>query len=417
MVSPFWATTRGWLLKLSVVTVLAGIGAGLGGAFLTLVLHVTEHLAFGYEEGTLLAASSRLEPWQRFLPLVIAGFVGAAGWYSLRRWGPKVRSVVEAVKGKRMPGLVTVLNTVLQMVVVGLGASVGREVAPRELAALISQWISDAARLSPRERRVIIACGAGAGLAAVYNVPLGGALFAVEVLLSELSIGTVIPALVASGVATLVASPFVQQTPWYRVPDFGTTWSIVVWSIICGPIIGLAGAGFTWLVKRAKTLRPKGWTIFIVMPVAFAIVGLLAAYTPTVLGNGRALAQTAFDGTLGLGILALLTLIKVYATTSTIGSGAAGGTLTPSIAIGAGLGAVTGGLWLMLWPDGHLGAFALIGAAAFLASTMRAPFTGLVLVLEFTRSGTGLMIPLVIAVAGAVAIEYVLGRRRVIGIP
>ena len=324
--------------------------------------------------------------------------------------------MVDAVRGKRMPGMVTVLNTVLQMIVVGLGASVGREVAPRELGALFSQWLSDAARLTPRERRIIIACGAGAGLAAVYNVPFGGALFTVEVLLAELSIGTVIPALVASGVSTLVASPFVQQTPWYTVPNYGTTWSIVVWSVIAGPIIGLAASGFTWGIKRAKALRPKGWLIFVVMPVAFTIVGLLAAYTPTVLGNGRALAQTAFDGGLGIGMLAVLTLIKVYATTTTIGSGAAGGTLTPSIAIGAGLGAVTGGLWLMIWPDAHLGAFALVGAAAFLASTMRAPLTGLVLVIEFTRSGTSLIIPLVIAVATAVAVEYVLGRRRVIGV-
>lgn len=416
MVNPFWATTRGWLLKLSVVTVLAGVGAGVGGVFLTLILHLTEHLAFGYEEGTLLEASSHLQPWQRMLPLVIAGFVGAAGWYCLRRWGAKIRSVVDAVKGKRMPGIVTVLNTVLQMIVVGLGASVGREVAPRELGALFSQWLSDAARLTPRERRIIIACGAGAGLAAVYNVPFGGALFTVEVLLAELSIGTVIPALVASGVATLVASPFVQQTPWYTVPNYGTTWSIVVWSVIAGPIIGLAASGFTWGIKRAKALRPKGWLIFVVMPVAFTIVGLLAAYTPTVLGNGRALAQTAFDGALGIGMLAVLTLIKVYATTTTIGSGAAGGTLTPSIAIGAGLGAVMGGMWLMIWPDAHLGAFALVGAAAFLASTMRAPLTGLVLVIEFTRSGTSLIIPLVIAVAMAVAVEYVLGRRRVIGV-
>ena len=415
--SAFWATTRGWLLRLAIVTVLAGVGAGVGGMVLSLILHAIEHVAFGYSSGTLLAAASRLEPWRRLIPLLVAGVIGACGWYALRRWGTPVVSVKRAVDGVRMPWLVTVANAVLQIIVVGLGASVGREVAPREVGALVSGWLSDVAGLTARERRVIVACGAGAGLAAVYSVPFGGALFTIEVLLAEVSIATVIPAFVASGVATLVASPVVPTTAWYIVPNYSMSWSIVVWAIIAGPLLGAAASGFTWLVKTAEGARPKGWTIFVVMPVVFATVGVLAMVTPTVLGNGRALAQTAFDGSLAIGILALFTLIKVYGTTATIGSGAAGGTLTPSLAIGAGLGAVLGGLWLFLWPGAEIGAFALIGAAAFLSSTMRAPLTGLVLVIEFSHSGTGLLIPLVIAVAGAVAVGYVSGRRRVVGVP
>jgi H+/Cl- antiporter ClcA len=109
-------------------------------------------------------------------------------------------------------------------------------------------------------------------------------------------------------------------------------------------------------------------------------------------------------------------MAKVAATIGTIGSGAAGGTLTPSFAIGAGFGAVAGGLWAMLWPGAPPAAFALIGAAAFLAASMRAPLTALVLVLEFTNQGPSLVIPLMIAVAGAVVVEYLLGRRRFLGV-
>jgi H+/Cl- antiporter ClcA len=407
---------RGWLLRLSIVTVLAGIGAGVGGGVLVLILHGIEHLAFQYDHGTLLQAASRLQPWQRFLPVAIAGVIGGVGWYALRRWATPVVSVAQAVAGRRMPWAVTLLNAVLQIAVVGLGGSIGREVAPREVGALFSGWLADRAGLTDRERRIIVACGAGAGLAAVYSVPFGGALFTIEVLLSEISIGTVVPAFVASGVATAVASVVVPRTAWYHLPSYDWTWSLLVWAVIAGPLLGLAASGFTKAVAWAQRRRPTGWSILLVMPVVFVIVGVLAAYTPAVLGNGRALGQLAFDGTLGIGTMALLTLLKAYTTTSTIGAGAAGGTLTPSLAIGAGLGAVGGGLWLLLWPDGHLGAFALVGAAAFLASTMRAPMTGLILVVEFTQNGTGLLVPLVVAVAGAVAVGYVMGRRRLVGV-
>jgi H+/Cl- antiporter ClcA len=414
---PFPATTRGWLLKLTVVTLLAGVGAGIGGGLLALILHTIEHLAFHYDSGTLLQAASRLQPWQRFLPVAIAGVIGAVGWFALRRWGTPVVSVSQAVSGTRMPWAVTLLNALLQIVIVGLGASIGREVAPREVGALVSGWLADRAGLTPRERRIIVACGAGAGLAAVYSVPFGGALFTIEVLLAEISVGTVIPAFVAAGVATVVASAVVPHTAWYRLPQYDWTWSLLVWAVIAGPLLGLGAAGFTKAVAWVQDRRPRGWGILIVMPLVFVAVGLLAAATPAVLGNGRALGQLAFDGTLTIGVMALLTMIKVVATGSTIGAGAAGGTLTPSLAIGAGLGAVGGGLWMLLWPGSHLGAFALVGAAAFLASTMRAPMTGLVLVVEFTQNGTGLLVPLVIAVAGAVSVEYVMGRRRLVGVP
>lgn len=415
--NPLGGTTRRWLLRLAWVTLLIGVGAGVGGAVLSLILHAVEHLAYGYSSGTLLEAATHAPPVRRFVALVIAGLVGALAWYAIRRWLRPIVSVTESVDGKRMPGLATALNAVLQMVVVGLGGSVGREGAPRELAALFSGWLSDVVGLTARERRVMVACGAGAGLAAVYSVPFGGALFAIEVLLAEVSLATVIPAFVASGVATLVASPVVPSGPWYVVPNYSVSWGIVVWSVIAGPLVGLAASGFTWLVRAGERHRPGGWRVLVAMPLVFASVGLLAVFTPTVVGNGRALGQTAFDGTLSIALIALVTMIKAYATTSSLWVGTAGGTLTPSIAIGAGLGAAFGGLWIVLWPGEPVGAFALIGAAAFLASTMRAPLTGLVLVIEFSHSGTGLLVPLVLAVSGAVAVGYVLGRRRVTGVP
>lgn len=147
---------------------------------MSLALRGIEHLAYNYSVGTFLDGVSQAPPWQRVEVLAIAGVIGGAGWWALRRWGARVVSVQQVVAGTQMPPLSTVINDGLQVIIVGLGASIGREVAPRELGAAFAGWLGEKAGVTSRERRILIACGACAGLAAVYSVPLGGALFAVE---------------------------------------------------------------------------------------------------------------------------------------------------------------------------------------------------------------------------------------------
>ncbi len=315
-----------------------------------------------------------------------------------------------------MPPFVTVVNASLQVVIVGLGASIGRELAPRELGALVAGWLSEKTGLNSRERRILVACGAGAGLAAVYSVPLGGAVFTVEILLAEASISTVVPALATAAIATLVAHLVVPTSPLYQVPKLALSPTMVAWSVAVGPVMGLGALGFVRLADRARAWRPKSWLILVVMPATFAAVGLVSLALPAILGNGRALGQIAFDAAEPVAVLAALLVLKVAATVGTIGSGAAGGTLTPSLAIGAALGALAGAAWGAAWPGVPSAAFALIGAAAFLASSMRAPLAALVLVIEFTSQGTSILVPLVLAIVGSVAASHVLQSRRLTGV-
>ena len=135
-----------------------------------------------------------------------------------------------------------------------------------------------------------------------------------------------------------------------------------------------------------------------------------------VIGNGRALGQVSFEGSVPIYLLAVLAVAKAVVTLMTIGSGASGGTLTPSLAIGAALGAVGGGLWSAMWPGTPLAAFALVAAAAFLASTMRAPITALVLAVEFSAAPVGMFLPLLLAVTGSTVVARLLERRRIQGI-
>jgi H+/Cl- antiporter ClcA len=401
---------------MAVVTALVGFGAGVGGLIVAAALRLIQHFAYGYSEGTYLQGLMQSPPWTRVVALSCAGVIGGVGWWALRRWGRAFVEVEASVSGQKMPAFVTLINAALQIIIVGLGASIGREAAPRELGALFAGWLSERAGVSPRERRILVACGAGAGLAAVYNVPLGGAVFAVEILLAEVSFATVLPALASAAIATLVARVVVPSTPLYTVPQFEQSPSMLIWSVLAGPFIGLAAVGFVRLARIAQEHRPKSWGIMIVMPLVFAAVGVVSVALPAILGNGRALGQIAFDAAIPLGVMAVLMLAKTAATVGTIGSGAAGGTLTPSLAIGASFGAVTGCLWGMLWPGVPPAAFALIGAAAFLAASMRAPLTALILVLEFTQEGPALLVPMMLAIAGSVAVGYLLGRSGLTGV-
>ena len=405
-----------WVIRMVVVTALVGIGAGIGGLVVSAALHGIEHLAYGYSVGTFLDGIGQAPPGQRVAVLVIAGAIGGVGWWALRRWGAPIVSVEQSIAGRRMPPLSTVVNTGLQVIIVGLGASIGREVAPRELGAAIAGWLSEKAGVTSRERRILVACGAGAGLAAVYNVPLGGALFAVEILLAEISFATALPALATAAIATIVARIDVASTPLYTMPRFDLSPSLFVWAVLAGPVLGFTALGFVRLVTLMEGIRPRSWGIVVVMPLVFAAVGLIAIPFPEVLGNGRALGQAAFSALMPIGMLAVLAVVKVITTTATIGTGAAGGTLTPSLAIGACLGAALGGVWELAWPGGPVAAFAFVAAAAFLASTMRAPFTAIVLVLEFTNQGPALLVPTLFCVAGAVAVSYLLTRWRVTGV-
>lgn len=394
----------GHLIRIGIATVVAGIATGLAVLLLVWVVHSVEHLVWGEGEGAFLDGLA--EPSVFWLPLAsvtAAGVIAAVGWYLLRRFGKPLASIEQGVGGKRMPAFETLIDTVLQVVSVGLGASIGKEVAPRELSAMASSKVVSWFRLTPRWRRILVASAAGAGLAAVYNVPLGGAVFAVEILLAEFSVGAAVTALSVSAIATLVARPLVPDQPLYDVGHVELSASLLVAAVIIGPLMGLGATSFMAVTKRLSPLRPTGWKLLVVLPVVFAVVGAVGMFFPQLLGNGRALATAGFDVAEPVGILLLLAVLKYVATAASLGAGAIGGTLQPSVAIGAALGAAAAGGWAFIWPGADATSLAVVAAAAFLASNMRAPFTAIALVIGFTGTGFTLLIPIFLAVAGSLA--------------
>lgn len=396
-------------LRFGAAMLLAGAGAGLGGALCYLLLHGVQRVVQDLDAGAGGPA------WRIVLGVALAGSVGGTGWWVLRRFARPIVPVPAAVSGMRMPVVTTVLHAALQIVIVGMGASIGREVAPRELGALFGGRAATLARLTPRQRRILVACVSAAGLSAVYHVPLAGAVFAVEVLLAEFSLATVAPALAVSGIASAVSAIVIPPPPVYSVPHLQQSPSLVVWALVAGPILGVLGLGFGRLTSLAERHRPRSWLLLLTMPVTFALVGALAVAFPQILGNGLALGDTAFDPRTGLGLLGVLALAKAATTVGSIGAGAYGGTLQPGFSIGAALGALLGGVWLLWWPGSPATAFAIAGAAAFLATSMSAPVTALVLAIEFTGVDPALTGAIALAVGTATAVRWLLTRARAAG--
>jgi H+/Cl- antiporter ClcA len=395
-----------------IATVLTGVAAGLAGMGITFVLHLVQHVSFGYTEKTFLVGVERASDARRVLAVGVGGVIVGLGWWAQRRW---IRTPVSVTRSLADPGIAlpipaTTVDSLLQVVAVGAGASLGREGAPRQVGAALGGWIATRAGVTAAQQRTLLACGAGAGLAAVYNVPIGGAVFTLEVLLVSIAVSNLVPALLTSVIATVTAWPLVTDQPTYHLAAPPFTAALMVWSILIGPVAAVAGLAFVGLMTLARTHAPTGWRSVLAVIVVFTALGSIAIAYPQLLGNGKGLAEVAFAGSLALGIAVVLAVLKTVATAACLASGAIGGLLTPSFAVGAALGAFAGGVWNLIWPGGAITAYTLVGAGALLAVTQRAALTAIVLTTEFTHATQHVIGPLVVAVAVAMISRQ--GLRR-----
>jgi H+/Cl- antiporter ClcA len=404
---------------LMATTVCVGIIAGVGGMCLGLLLHFIQHVAYGYSMHRLLSTQSFLQgvtnstPERRVEALLICGIVAGVGWWAVYRFAKPLIHVNKALKSDdpRTPVMATIVNALLQIITVGLGSPLGREGAPREVGATFAGWLSHRIGLTPQESRVMVACGAGAGLAAVYNVPLSGTLFTLEVLLGTFSTSAAIPALLTSVIAATVAWIGLGNDAQYTAPMFQLSDSLMAWSIFIGPIFGFAAYGFSRLVDMARDHAPRNWRLLPTCLLAFGLIGVVAIFYPQLLGNGKGPIQLGFDDGVDLQLAAILLILKAAAILVSLRAGAGGGLLTPGMSLGAMLAIVAGGLWNHGFPAVPLGAYAIVGAAAFLAASMRMPITAIVMAVELTRVDHDYLFPVVFAVAGSSAALRICIRR------
>ncbi len=395
--------------------VVTGAGTGLGAAALMHLLYVVQHTLWPGAGMDLLDAAAHAD-WGRHLAMLLgAGVLTSVGHLLLGRLPGTSIDVTSAIwlHAGRLPALRSLGSAVLSVVVVGMGVSLGREGAPKQAGAVIANAASDRGRLSDDARRLLVACGAGAGLAAAYGVPLGGALFALEVLRGELALRFVLPALLTSLIATGVAWLFLPDAPTYAIPAYAGSLGSAVWVLLAGPVAGLVAVLYVRAVAWADRHRPKGGPGVAAPVLALGLLGAVSIPFPQLLGNGRDVAELAFTGQVTPLLLLALLLLKPAATLLCLGSGAPGGLFTPSLALGALLGGVLGYPWSLLWPGVPPGLFAVLGAAAVLAATTQGPISTVVLMVELTGQARSFILPLLLVVVVATLTARLIEARSI----
>lgn len=395
---------------------LTGVGTGVAAAALTRLLEVVQRMVWGGSGTDLLHAAEQAGAWRHILALLGAGLVTGTGQILLRRLssanGIDTTAAIWFQAG-RMPAWRTLGSALLSVVIVGLGVSLGREGAPKQAGAVIANFFSDRSRLSDEQRRLLVACGAGAGMSAAYGVPLGGALFALEVMRGVLALRYVLPALVASVVAAAVSWVALPDAPTYLIPAYSSSASSVVWALLAGPIAGVVSVGYVRAVTWADRTKPEGWRRLMAPVVGLGLLGVVSSWFPQLLGNGKDVSQLAFVGQVAPALLLILVVLKPAATVLCVRSGAPGGLFTPSLTVGALLGALLGHVWSWFWPGVPPGLFAVLGAAAVLAATTQGPISTVVLMMELTGRDRSFIVPLLLAVASATLVARTIEPRSI----
>lgn len=402
---------RFWGLVISI-----GVAAGLGGAALMELLRAVEHLSWSYHRGTFLGAVDRVSADHRVFVLLAAGVLAGIGGLALKRLrgfgGGEVSEALWLQDG-RLALWPSLGRGALSVVIVAMGASLGREAAPQLAGAAFASRLCEKAGIPRWQRRLLVACGAGAGMAAVYNVPLGGALFALEVLLGTITLPLVLPALATTTIATGVAWIALPNSPTYSVPSYGVSASQIVWAAIVGPLAGLAAVGWARLVSQTHRLRPSGWMRVAAPILVLTSLGAISIAYPQLLGNGLDTVQLAATGQLAVGVLAALVVLKPIVTAACLGSGAPGGLFTPTLTYGVLFGGLLGHAWVAVWPGASVGSYALIGGGAVLAASMQGPLAAVVLILELAHHTDSLIVPLLLAITSATVIARRLGAPSI----
>ncbi len=403
------------LIKIIALTVLVGLGAGFSGVILTLLQQLVQAIAYGYLQDpttsffTEVTSSTAVH---RFIVLLTCGLIGGVGWVLIHKHGKPLITIKETVskEGATMPLATTAAHDILQTATVAMGSPLGKEVAPRELScAITGVWLKRTSFMRDEHmRKLFLSCAAGAGLAAIYNAPLGGTLFVLETLLC--SFGVADAAVAALACAIAVAISHIALGDFVIFPFGAEAFPFDTWSLIFFLIMGVVLAFSAVLFDKSKSKLPKlNRSSAKMIPVSiacFAGIGAIAMFFPLVLGNGQIGNDASLAGMLtggeGLGYF----FAKWGAVLLACLAGAYGGNIQPSIMMGGMLTLACAALWNMVGlPPISLATAAFVGGAVYLGLLQKMPITAAIFLVELTRCSIAALLP-VCACLGVAVLCY-----------
>jgi len=390
---------RLWLSQEALHLLMAG-AVGLMGGVINVLFYVSiegaQELFLRHPGQNIVQVAEQLSWLWRLLTPALGGLAaGGVLYWGLRLIGKQgstnLLEVVVAGDG-RLPVRSGIVRTISSLISIGTGASIGREGGITQLSATAASKWGQVANWQPYRLRLLVACGAAAGIAGAYNAPITGAVFAAHIVLGNFSMNLFAPLLCSSVVSSMLSRSFFGIRPWYEVPTFDfTSIAQLPWFVVLGFLAGALGAAFLRLLQMSKEKFQNIPLLYNRMALGGLLVGTIALAYPEVWGNGHEVTTEIMKQPkqMGLELLLGIFLAKLLATVITVGSGAVGGVITPTLFLGAGLGSLLGvALQNVGWAPLNLpiGIFALAGMGSVFAATTRSPLLAIVMVLEISQN-------------------------------
>jgi CIC family chloride channel protein len=415
-------------LGLGVVT---GIGAVLFRDLIGLIhnLFFTGHALLHYDANVFTAPA----PWGPLVILVpVLGAIGVT--FLVTNFAPEAKGhgvpeVMDAIyhKGGVIRPVVALVKSLASALAIGSGSSVGREGPIIQIGSALGSTLGQIIRMPAGQRIALVAAGAGAGIAATFNTPIGGVMFAIELMMPEVSVETFLPVAIATGTATFVGRWFFGDTPAFHVPPLqamavdSNALIVLILFAVLGALSGVAAAGFIKGLHLAEDLfdriKLRYWRhilgMLVVGVLMYVLLRTFGQYY--VDGVGYATVQAILAGQISaFWLLALLGVCKALATSISLGSGSSGGIFSPSLYMGAALGGAFAALWNAAGLPIQLSvpAFAMVGMGAMVGGGTGAVMTAVTMIFEMTLDYS-IVMPMIVAVAMSIGARRVLSRETI----
>jgi CIC family chloride channel protein len=423
------------LAHISLLALGLGIVTGFGAVFFRDLIGLIHNLFFAghslihYDANTFTAPA----PWGVLVILVpVLGGVGVT--FLVTNFAPEAKGhgvpeVMDAIyhKGGVIRPIVALVKSLASALAIGSGASVGREGPIIQIGSALGSTLGQIVRMPAGQRIALVAAGAGAGIAATFNTPIGGVMFAIELMMPEVSVETFLPVAIATGTATFVGRWFFGDTPAFHVPPLqamavdSNALIVLILFAVLGALSGLVAAGFIQGLHLAEDLFDRINSRYLRHMLGMLLVGALMYTLFRTLGQyyvdgvGYATVQAVLAGQISaFWLLALLGVCKAMATSVSLGSGSSGGIFSPSLFIGAALGGAFAALLNAAGFSIHLSvpAFAMVGMGAMVGGGTGAVMTAVTMIFEMTLDYS-IVMPMIVAVAMSIGARRVLCRETI----
>ncbi len=391
---------------LILMSIIVGLATSLGAVGFIKLLEFFNGLFFGLSDQVLAAQLPDLgiKWWLPVIPMVGGLLVGPIVYkFAKEAKGHGVPEVMNAVA--RLGGIirprVAVAKTIASAICIGSGGSAGREGPIVQIGSAIGSTLGQMFRMSGDRVKILVGCGAAAGISSIFNAPIAGVIFSLEIILGDFAITTFSPVILSSVVASVVSRSILGDHPAFSIPEYSlvSAWEMPLYMIM-GLSLGWAGVGFTRILSLFEDLFDKLKMSPMLKPaLGGLLLGCIAMFYPQVLADGYETIKLTLEGQLGLTLLLILIVMKIAATSLTLGSGNSGGIFAPALFMGAVAGGAFGILVHTIFPDvtATPGAYALVGMAGMVAATTHAPITALLIIFEMT-SDYRIILPLMVTV-------------------